>query len=137
MEIVYASLIGVAGMVLFLIFNQSFWLKKWEKNMDLEMYKTDQQYKFEKYKIKNRKIKNPAPKDISFWMDKAKGLDPDQIAELIDIFQGGSEAKESSISGNPLIDGILNFARSNPEIADKFVSQFVKKPDQDSTLYEK
>jgi hypothetical protein len=133
MEIVYASIVGVFGMILFLIFNQRFWLTKWERNMDLEKYKTDQNYRFEKYKIRNKKIKNPAPKDIGFWLDKAKGLDPDQIADLIDIFKGGSSESESS--GNPVINGILQYVQNNPEIATKFLSQIGSKK-QDQQIYE-
>lgn len=116
-ELIIVSVISIFGAVIILLFNQRFWIQKW--NM---------KYKFEKYKLSQRKKNLPAPKspepasalgNIASLIPLIKNLTPEQI-EMFTSFIGGEPAagefEESSGVG-----GILEFAEKNPELVRSFL----------------
>ena len=121
-EFIIVSIISLIGTIFILLVMQKFWLQKWDKNMELEKYKQDQHFRFEKYKIRNRKPKNPSPTgmlgNIPQLLGLAQKLDPEQLGDLIDMFTGeGGQLPETEDFGE-LIGHIV---KSNPEIVSNFL----------------
>lgn len=113
-ELIIVSIISILGAVIILSFNQRFWEKKW-----------DLKYKFEKYKIQQKRKgaavpKSPQPtsalSNIASLIPILQNLTPEQI-EMFQTFLGG-EGEEVEPTG---VDGIIDFAAKNPELVQNFL----------------
>ena len=130
--IIIAGIVNIFGMILFMYTRDLQWFKK-------ENFKIQKSALLAENRIKVKKLerelgissgRKTAASDNSL-LDSLKGLDLGKIQGLLDLVQ---KDEEPSGEGS-IMDGLLEFAKSNPEAVQNFLSNMTNKKD-DGLLYQ-
>lgn len=112
-----------------IIILQLFWERKYKFNLDFEKFKIRERKKATKDKYKLQ-IKNPAPKDVNFWLSKIKDLNPEVVANILDAVsneEAGSEGLFDSLG-----EGIGDFIQNNPKLVQGFLNKYLGNQEEEN-----
>jgi len=139
-ELIFLGFLMLIGQIILMQMWQNGWFKK-------ENFKIQKSLVMAENKLKMRKIERemgltPSKKivpeeqpstlsSISSLLPLLKGLDPDQLGDLVDRFVGG-ESEEAAAGGNPL-NMLMDYASRNPEMVEGLIKGLGAKSEQTQT----
>lgn len=129
-ELIFLGFLMLIGQIILMQMWQNGWFKK-------ENFKIQKSLVMAENKLKMRKLEKdmgftPSKKiipeeqpstlnTISSLLPLLKGLDPDQLGDLVDRFvSGGGESEEGAVRGDPL-NMLMDYATRNPEMIEGLI----------------